>query len=119
MVTGVGASAMRLVFQRAFVHGHMKKTAKSFASGTLSNTWKNLLGMGRVPTDLQLVASAFANLQEARHEADYDLNRHFSRSEVDDLIEVAEKATEAWRRNRKTPEARVFLTALLVYDRVS
>lgn len=72
-----------------------------------------------VPPELRQVASAFVNLQEARHEADYDLSRRFSRSEALDLIEVSEKATEAWREIRNTSEAQIFLTALLVNESVS
>jgi DNA repair exonuclease SbcCD ATPase subunit len=77
------------------------------------------MGEEPVPTDLRQVASAFVDIQEARHEADYDLSRKFSRSEVRDLIEVSEKATGAWRNIRTTSEAQVFLTALLVNESVS
>jgi hypothetical protein len=72
----------------------------------------------RVRQELRQVAAAFVQLQEARHEADYDLGRRFSRSEVRDLIDAAERATAAWGRVRKTQQARVYLAALLVYDRV-
>ncbi len=119
MVKGASASGIRPVFQRAFVHAHMKRAAKSFAGGNVSDTWKEPMRNRPVPPELRQVASAFVNLQEARHEADYDLSRRFSRTEALDLIEVSEKATEAWRKIRNTSESQVFLTALLVNESVS
>lgn len=118
MVKGAGANELRPVFQRAFGHQQMKRVSKAFASGTLSDAWKGIVGGAEITHDLKSVASAFANLQEARHEADYDLNRRFSRAEAHDLIELAERTAQTWRAIRNTSEANMFLTALLLYDRV-
>ena len=119
MVKGPGACGIRPVFQRAFVHSDMSKVAKSFAGGTVSDAWKSLMAGGQIPSDLRRVASAFNQLQEARHAADYDLTRRFARDGVNDLIEMAEKASETWHGIRSTAEARVFLIALLVDKNVS
>ena len=117
MVKGEGAAKIRPVFQRGFVHGHMKSAAKSFAGNMLSDRWKGLVGKD-VPRDLRAVAQAFVNLQEARHEADYDMSRQFSRSEVRDLIEMSQRARNAWQGVSNTAEGRVFLMALLMYKSV-
>jgi uncharacterized protein (UPF0332 family) len=119
MLPGKSATTIRPVFQRAFQHGHMKNAAKSFAGGTVTNAWRGAMRGTPVSQELRRVASAFVDLQEARHEADYDLSRRFSRSEVRDLIDIAERATTAWHSIRKTPEAQVFLCALLVNESVS
>ncbi len=119
MVKGAGASKIRPVFQRAFVHGRMKNAARAFSGGNLSASWNSLIGGGQIAAELRLVAYAFVNLQDGRHQADYDLSRRFSRGEVHDLIERAERAMAAWRSIRGTAEANVFLTALLVYENVS
>ena len=119
MLRGRKRSDIRLVFRRAFVHAHMKGVAKSFAGGTAPDAWQAPMGEAPVSKDLRQVASAFVNLQEARHEADYDFRRLFIRSEVHDLIEAAEKAASSWRNVRGNPEGQVFMTALLVHDRVS
>ena len=97
----------------------MKKVAQSFAGGTVPDAWKGPMGGSSVSEDLRQVASAFVSLQEARHEADYDLGRPFSRGEARDLIEDAEKAKSSWDNVKKDLEGQVFLTALLVNDRIS
>ena len=119
MLRGKPASGIRPVFQRAFAHAHMKRVARSFAGGTVSDAWKGPMGGASVSEDLRQVASAFVNLQEARHKADYDLGRPFSRREARDLIEDAERAAGSWRNVRNDLEGQVFLTALLVDDRIS
>ena len=44
----------------------------------------------------------FVELQEARHQADYDLAHRLTRTEVIDLVEQVERATAAWKSIRKT-----------------
>jgi len=117
MVKGAGHMEMRPVFQRAFVHSHMKRVAMKFANNELSARWKGAAGQ-QISQDLRDVARAFGQLQEARHEADYNLSRQFSRGNVNDLIEMSEKAMEAWRTIRDSAEAHAFLIALLVYESI-
>ena len=119
MLRGRKRSDIRLVFRRAFVHGHMKRVAESFAGGTVPKAWQAPMGGAPVSADLRQVASAFVDLQEARHEADYDFGRRFIRHDVFQLIEAAEKAASSWRNVSGNPEGQVFMTALLVHDRVS
>lgn len=119
MVKGQGATALRPVLQRAFVHRQMKQAAQIFAGERMPDRWMRLTqGRGEVPEDLRLVAAAFVELQEARHEADYDITRRFSRSQARELIEVSEKAMGAWRGTRNTAQGRAFLMALLIHNRL-
>ena len=118
MLRGRERSDVHPVFRRAFVHGHMKRVAESFAGGTVPKAWQAPMGEAPVSADLRQVASAFVNLQEARHEADYDFSRPFIRSDVRDLIDVAEKAAGLWRNVSGNLEGQVFMTALLVHDRI-
>ena len=62
---------------------------------------------------LQSIAQAFVRLQEARHEADYDLERSWTRPTAQELVEVARKAFERWAQIRRSHEANVFALALL------
>ena len=96
MMRGTTDSRIRPVIQRAFVHGIMKRAAKSFAGGTLPTIMDSAMNRAAVSADLRLVALAVVDLQETRHEADYDLSKRFSRSEVHDLIKIAETATSTW-----------------------
>ncbi|MCI0357624.1 MAG: hypothetical protein L0211_03950 [Planctomycetaceae bacterium] len=107
---------LRLLVARAFEHGEMKKAAKSFAAGNLPKYISAVTG-SRVPKDLQIVARAFVDLQEARHEADYNFRQRFTRTEVQDHISVANNAFTAWNRVRKQLIAQAFLAALLLFSR--
>lgn len=79
--------------------------------------WAGQPGGAAVPPDLRVFAEAFVQLQQARHEADYDAGQRFSRQEALDLVEVARDAFAAWKRVRRTEEARLFMIALLGYER--
>lgn len=91
--------SLRNQLARKFTHGQMKKVAQ--ASSTM-------------PGPLALVASAFVTLQEARHEADYDLNRSFTKHEAKDHIDRARDALREWRQAQNAPDAVQFLMELLV-----
>lgn len=75
IVSGAGPDrrTLRQTASRAFNHSQMLKVSKAFG-GTGDNKWKSLFA-GETPADLATVASTFADLQLARHEADYDLSR--------------------------------------------
>ena len=57
----------------------------------------------------------FVDLQEARHEADYDTMRQFSRREVLDLVDRAEQAFVDWNRVRRSVQADTFLAGMLAF----
>lgn len=123
MFGGGDATELRNVVRRAYGHSTMKQAAKGFASGQPAVAWNTVL---RNPsTDLTLVAYTFVELQEARHQADYDPGYRSTRSEARDLLERTESAFAAWKRLRKDTtkntfslEARVFLAAILVHKQV-
>jgi hypothetical protein len=77
----IAAPAARDRFSRAFEHGAMKSASKAFASPR-PNQLSDLTGGAPVPADLQAIAETFVALQEARHEADYNLRRTFTRLEA-------------------------------------
>jgi hypothetical protein len=125
MFGGSDAAALRAVVCRAFQHATMKRAAQGFGAGTLGEPWKSLLD---TPSpELKLVAGTFVDLQQQRHQADYDFGRPLIRTEATDLVERVEAAIRTWKAIRKTGassksyslEARVFLAALLVHDWVS
>jgi hypothetical protein len=65
---------------------------------------------------LRSVAIAFVDLQEARHEADYNVERSYTRGEAKVLVDLAEAAFAAWGQIRKDDLARIYLSCFLVYD---
>jgi hypothetical protein len=110
--------ALRLLVARAFDHVDMKKAAAPFASGTLPKNLAAVVGT-KIPKDLQNVAKAFGDLQEARHDADYNFLKRFSRTEVQAYLRIARNAFAAWGRVRKQPISRAFLASLLLSHRWS
>ena len=108
-------SGLQQLWQRAFVHAEMKEVCSKFASGNPKNL-QSLLPDKPHP-DLITVAKAFVDLQEARHRADYDLSRAVSRQDAIDRIKIAQNAFHAWNSIRNTPDAAVFLSALLLGKR--
>jgi hypothetical protein len=107
-------SLLRVQAQRAFTHGDMRNACEQFAKS--SNTFARLL-MRPVEPELQMVAEAFVELQIHRHAADYDLTQIFDRIEVLGIIGQANSAILAWSSVRNTPNANVFLAALLLNSR--
>ena len=65
--------------------------------------------------ELVRVANAVLDLQEVRHKADYDTARRFTRREVLDLVDRAERAFADWNQVRKSIQADTFLTGLLAF----
>jgi len=115
---GKDRQTLRFVLQRAFGHQEMKAVAKAFAAHKVSEKVAPALphdaqGNALVSADLQRVAEAFVHLQQARHEADYNLLRSFGREEAKDVVQQARDAFVAWSRVKASQEARVFMVALL------
>jgi hypothetical protein len=99
--------------KRAIAHGPAKDACKRFASGG------GIQGLTALPveTELRKIAKAFAELQEARHKADYDLSETFDRVQVDAYIYQVEDAMTDWKKVKNAPNANVFLSALLINER--
>jgi hypothetical protein len=76
---------------------------------------RSALGTASVPPEIVRVAQAFVALQQARHDADYDLGSSFTRQEALDLIDLCEQAHAEWRVMRKTAAADVLCAALLAF----
>jgi len=91
---------------RLFEHGRMKGASENIKKKTLVNPTQ---------TDVYLkgVAEAFVYLQQRRHEADYDNAKIWSRSDVLNVLGIAEDAFTLWRDIRKTELAQDYLISML------
>ena len=107
--------AMRHALARAFDHGTMMQASKALSSGNLPATCDPVRRLMVVSADLKRVAKVFADLQAARHRADYDMAEPFRRSEVSKLLEELDDAWSRWKRLCKTDEAAFFLMLLAHY----
>jgi hypothetical protein len=102
---------------RTHNHGEMKQASLLVVDDKLPRAIQATGGGYTAPLDLKLVANSFLTLQEARHEADYDLSRTFRRQGALDLVELAREAFEAWSRVRRTDDSRVYLASFLLLKR--
>jgi uncharacterized protein (UPF0332 family) len=102
---------------RTHNHTDIKEASLMIARNKLP---KAIQAAGRgytTPPDLKRMANGFLTLQEARHEADYDLSRRFRRQEALGLVESARQAFDAWYRVRRSDDARLYLACFLLLKR--
>ncbi|MDE0281898.1 MAG: hypothetical protein OXN16_12605 [Gammaproteobacteria bacterium] len=109
---------MRDCLARAFSHSNMKQTSKAFSQGTIPTRLNYGFSQGRIAQPLINVADAFVQLQEARHDADYNRAYRVTRREAVDLAELTARAFQDWRQVRGSTEAEVFLIGLLAYQQI-
>ncbi len=107
---------LRRLVGRAFDHAEMKQASRAFAAKSLP---LSLQPFSPVPNELALVAATFIQLQEMRHEADYDIGRRFFRAEALGLVNRVEHAFSSWSAVRQQPAARAYLASLLLHKRWS
>lgn len=117
VAAGTGLDGVRRLTARSFEHATMRDASRSFAGGSLPDHVDRTLDKPKLSNDLRQVANAFVQLQEARHEADYDTRRRFSRHEASLLVQSAQNAFTAWHRIRTKADGRIFLHALLAWRR--
>ena len=115
MMSGNDRKALRRCLARGFSHRNMHRVALQFAGRGVSPKLRP--GLNGLPLQPELVALArtFVDLQQARHDADYDLALRFTRREALILANRADRAMTAWRGLRKTAQADTFLTGLLAF----
>ena len=92
----------RAVLGRMFEHRKMRQASYKSMGGSLTP----------VEVDLKVVIVSFAELQDKRNTADYDVARIWTRSDVEDTLDIAENAFHAWKRIRKDRVAREHLLTM-------
>jgi len=112
---------LKILVSRAFDHGQMRHVCSSFVQGNAGKPGNRSIPLAtqavlRLPLDpgLVQVLESFVDLQEARHEADYDLAKVWTRLDTLNHVRTAEQAFNTWERVRDTSNASVFLAALLL-----
>ena len=107
---------------RAYDHGKMARISRLFVRGDLPKKLLPLKASFSNPTRrptvdrLKSVAQTFLDLQDARHDADYDLGKEFSRPEARVFVALAESAFSDWNQIRKDDLARIYLACFLLFD---
>jgi uncharacterized protein (UPF0332 family) len=109
---GVWRRHLRWALSRAFDHAQMKTVSQRFA-GQPPTALSAALGAPPLQPRLRSIAQAVVDLQQARHDADYDLTGSFARREVLDLVGRAERAFDDIAALRNSRHLTVYLVALL------
>ena len=115
-----GNSPLQSQVARAFNHTAMRKVCDAYVRSPARPFQQPGLGhLNPAAPDLRLsgIAGAFAELQEARHAADYDLTYIVNLSDARLLVDLADAALTDFAAIQTLPETQVFLTALLLADR--
>src|SRR5262245_9077661 len=113
----VSNASHRQLVSRTFTHAEMFRASRSFAGGTLAAKFASGTGGMPVPAQLRNVAQAFMDLQQLRHEADYNLATTFTRDQARDLVDQAAQAFSDWQSVRKSDYANLYLSCLLLWER--
>jgi len=96
---------------RIFEHGPMRKASQQLAN-------RKFVGEpGSAAANLKSVASAFDELQELRHLADYDESEKWTRERALDAVNLARTAFKAWQAVRLERIAQDYLLQLLIQRR--
>ena len=112
----ISEPALRGSIGRTLAHEEMKQACVAFAAGGLPSQVQSL-GVTAVSRELRFVAQTFKDLQQQRHEADYNTDRIFVRHEVLNFVQSVEQAFQEWQTIRSTLEARVYLASLMFWKR--
>lgn len=77
------------------------------------------LTTGPIPQELRNISAVLVDLQEQRHQADYDLTQTFDRLQVLESIKKAEDAMSDWNTLKRngSSDANVFLSAPLLHSK--
>jgi uncharacterized protein (UPF0332 family) len=106
-----GSEALKAGLGRKFEHSKMKSVSKEVAN----DKW---LGWStpplKVPPELRSVARTFVLMQEARHLADYDNTKEWTRIEAREKVAEVYQAFQNWGKIRTNPVANEYLLSLLI-----
>lgn len=112
---------LRLLIGRAFDHGQMRNVCKTFIEGNAGPPSNRRIPQAThalltlpLEQDLVRVLEAFVGLQEARHQADYDLGRSWNRLDALNQMQTAQDAFRSWEIVHANPNTAVFVAALLL-----
>ena len=118
LVSGTDRQPLRNCLARAFDHGVMKRVARQFAERNLSPGLSPDLNGLRLQDEIVRVAAAFVDLQQHRHDADYNMGRQFTRIEALNIVSTAERAFADWRAVRNSAQADTFVVGLLTFEKI-
>ena len=109
---------LRHSMSRSFRHSDMRNLSKTLAGGNPPRKLADAFSPMPIDPMLTFIARAFLDLQEARHQADYNTYRSFSRREALYHFQLATRAIDNWKKIRTTHQADAYLAGLLINERI-
>lgn len=106
-----GRPELRTELGRVFEHGKMRSASSKLISAI--NEAHKKIPPAPVTQHLAAVAGTFVKLQQRRHEADYNLGKEWSQTDVRTLIDEVSDAFAKWSEIREEPSAQAYLVSLL------
>jgi uncharacterized protein (UPF0332 family) len=103
-----------VILYRGFTHARMKQVCEDLRSGTLKAKYRKALGQSAVSQSMRDFATAFKELQDHRHDADYDPSLSYETVDVESILSTARSAIAAFGRADAAERADVL--ALLLVD---
>ena len=114
------AKPLRQLVGRGFSHTAMRSASAEMGKGTPTDLLKQFWPLYGVTAsvELQNLTTAFVELQQERHRADYDLSRPFTRSEAEKLVAQARDAFDNWNQLKQNDRelARFYAMCLLNWN---
>lgn len=102
--------------QRALNHAQMLKVAKAFSqpgAKRAKDLPDDVVLPDSISMELASISDIFQDLQEARHEADYDVLKQLYPTDALASVQKAEKIFKDWKTEKNSRNAPVFLAALI------
>ena len=115
-IGGEGDAVLVARIARTFDHGKIMTASKGFASGNLPQQLQPPTVRNQLAPKLIEVATEFVFLQNARHLADYDSEKPFTRGDAVDAVTRAEAVFQAWETVEATHEAGLYLACFYLWD---
>ncbi len=115
---GPGNALARAFWARKFNHSQMNETCKQIGS---QNNWPKSVVENLSPSanaiatpnaEIQRISQTFTTLQQARHSADYDPLKRFTKEGVTQWYESAKEVVTQWQKIPKGSERSFFLYLL-------
>jgi hypothetical protein len=99
---------------RSLEHAKMKQVCQEYSGATIVAGVLTVKAGVAIPTQLRDIGTAFVDLQQARHDADYDTGTPLGHPDADLKVMMAENAFLDWEACQADPSSGVFLTDLFL-----
>lgn len=107
-------TALRPRVARSFEHGKMQQVCQEYSRAAVVGGSLTVRSGVVIAPQLMDIGKAFVDLQQARHDADYDTGMPIEHPGADLTVLTAETAFLDWQACQADPSAGVFLTELFL-----